>query len=51
MHGISTTFVTKLLLPQVVYLGSVPLDTDAYIGGWAAVHFYGDEDASIALER
>jgi hypothetical protein len=38
-------------LPQGVYLGSVPLDTDAYIGGWAAVHFYGDEDASIALER
>ena len=51
MHGISTSFVTDFPLPQGVYFESVPLDNDAYIGGWAAVHFLGDEDASVALER
>ncbi len=51
MDGISTSLVTIFLLPQGVYFESVPLDIDAYIGGWAAVHFFGDDDASIALER
>lgn len=36
---------------EEVYFESVPLGGDAYTGGWAAVHFIGDEDASAALER
>lgn len=28
-----------------------PLNSGAHVGGWAAVHFQGDKDALVALER
>lgn len=34
-----------------IRLGNVPLEAGNYVGGWAAIHFDGEEEAQVALQR